>query len=285
MPKFTFSTSGRLSVYFDTINATHSFETGGVAAAYMETISESALFETSGKALAAFETIKNVATFQSASTIRTPFETFGDNVTKELLLRIGQITISNDCSTITVTDDTGVFEAGVNNGGYTPEDGTGTLLRPKRSEVDLYVLTQNMTTPNAPLVYHFISDPTAVPFVGEAIISESGIYRVYMLAVPTGEDVGDEPSIQDFVNTTLGWFIVEAAIVVNCELGDCVATREWDYFEQLECGKCDKTFVEFYSNLMALYEALGTKDYNLANILYADLIKDCQDRGCGCKNC
>lgn len=285
MPKFAFETAGRTTSYFETINATHSFETSGVAVAYMETISESQPFETAGRVQSSFETIRNVAPFQTGGVTYAPFETFGDDVTKELKLRIGVITISDDCSTITITDNTGVYEEGVNNGGYTPEDGTGTLLRPKRSEVELYVVTQNMSIPNSPLIYHTISDPTDNPFVGEAILTESGIYRVYMLAAPLGEPVGIQVSLSDFVAATLGWFIVEAAIVVDCELADCVGVKEWNYFEGLECGKCDKTFVEFYANLMSLYEALGMKDYELANILYADLIKECKDSGCGCKTC
>lgn len=216
----------------------------------------------------------------------------GDDIPKELKLRFGDLEVAPDSSSITAIDATGE-ESATNPDGYNPEIDPVNIFRAKRSEVDLYlayrVWTSSTTIPNtiiAPAI-----DPTNINWQYVLPVDTYGMYRMYMIAAPTGTPYQDIENLGDAVYDTaynkLGWYASTAAVITDPEVITCLNNKRYEFLTSVMCGDCNTSYLEIYGWFVGALNAmdLGTTAGDLEAMQLIDKIKaECSSVDCPC-NC
>jgi hypothetical protein len=193
--KIVFTTSGYSIRSFTTTGGGFYFLTNAQANAFFSTVSDSPLLVTSAISTAFLSTVSGVPFYVSSKIDTAFFVTPDPNVPRELVLKIGPLTIDSDYVYVTVPDATGLYSTS-NPGGYNIIPGPYNPYRPYRLNVHLWTVcriwnvygdeTQNPDTQpdedEDPYSYN-LQFPTTTDADGNTEIVR-GVYEIILIAAP-----------------------------------------------------------------------------------------------------
>jgi hypothetical protein len=287
-----FDTPGRPTAFVSTPDQPVFVETSGLPTAFFGTPFLPAFVDTTGRPTAFVSTPDQPAFMQTAGRPTAFVTTFGTDVDKILVLKFGTVTIESDCSSVTFTDGTGTAPADPT--GYFAESGTGNnpLEQPKRSEVDLWYVWSyydgsGVEILQFPDVQNGSASSFQVPTTDDDGVVVSGIYKLYLVAVPTGTDYNEYKGDPVVVSGEIdGWFVSEAGVLVDCAVNECVNRARWERVKALMTGgNCTEEYPLYYTIINGITQSLRILDYASALKGYKRLVALCnggEDCGCGC---
>jgi hypothetical protein len=175
--------TGKAQIYFGTggyssrVVSTTSFAAYAItaknASAYFATISQNGFATTSKNAVALFATISGNA-FITTSAIRTAyFVTPDPNTQKDLILKIGTLSVDSDYTYLNVPDATGDYNALTNTGGYNVLPAPYNPYRPYRLNVRLWTVYK---------IWNVYGSATQSP---DQQNDQDEVNYVYQLEIPT----------------------------------------------------------------------------------------------------
>jgi hypothetical protein len=124
-----------------------------------------------------------------------------------------------------------------------------------------------------------------VPTTDDDGVVVSGIYKLYLVAVPTGTVYatykGDPVVVSGEID---GWFVSEAGVLVDCAVNDCVNRARREHVLALMKGGCYEEYIAMYQAVNSIIQSLFLLDFVTAFNSYSYLKKLCagEDCGCGC---
>jgi hypothetical protein len=291
--KVAFASAAGIKRLFPVITASNPFfTTSGVKNSFPVVSSSNPFFITTGVKTTFPVTISNNSFF-TTSGLKISFPVvLGDDIPKELKLRFGDFEVAPDYSSITAIDATGE-ETATNPDGYNPEADPINIFRAKRSEVDLYLAYKVWTSPTTlpETVIAPAGDPTNVDWEYVLPVDTYGVYRMYMIAAPSGTPYQDVENLGDGVFDTayykLGWYATTAAVITDPDVLNCLNNKRYEFLTSVMCGDCDPKYLEIYGWFVGALNALdlGTTAGDIEAMELIDKIKaECSEADCPC-NC
>jgi len=266
MPYSFFDTAGNpFQAFFDTPEKLAFFDTSYVGRLYFDT----------PRSLAFFDTPKGVFAF---------YDTFPQQRTTSLILTPGITSIATDCTSISLYDNTGVYP--VTEGGYTSEIDVPTATRPRRSEIQLWLVLRLW---NADGTFTEIRPDTqtglADPWTFVQGLAKDGIYQIFLLGPYLSEEWTDW-AYQDVVSyAQTYWYAGSITALVACDAINCVNDARYRLAKAILCGECEtEEWVRKRAVLRTIISNVALGNNVEAAKQLVTLTAMCEDENCKC-NC
>ena len=291
--KIVFATTAGINRTFPvTVSSNPFFETSKEAAAFSSTITANAFFESSAVANAFARTVGDIALFATYGIKIVLPTVLPEDTSKTLKLKIGELDVASDFSTVTIVDATGEYNATTNPGGYNPEAASFDIDRAKRSEVKLWLAYRLWTSTEVPnTVFPSPADPDTIPWEYVLPIEGNGVLQLFMIAAPFGKSFGDLEalgnSVFEYATQQVEWFATAAPLPADQDIINCLNRARYAFLESVMCGNCDEGYLELYSKYVGALNAfeVGTEDsYKEGMALFDEIREECNKLDCNC-NC
>lgn len=226
------------------------------------------------------------------------------STTKLLKLKIGTLSFDSGQTMVDVPDDTGVYDANTNPGGYNPNGDPPVTGRPARNEVLLWTAYRLWSRPESDGYGKYTNtpqnqneetnDPYVFPLtfptemVGNDALPIRGVYEIAMLAVPLTE-VFSPTYVNDFflierAQQYPDWYATSVGVIVDPDLINCLNRKRYEFLQGVMCGKCDEGYLHLYGLYVGAINAMAVQDYASAVDFYNQMkaICDADPSSCGC---
>lgn len=181
--------------------------------------------------------------------------------------------IASDFSSVTIVDATGVYPT--NPSGYTPEDGTAEPLRPKRSELQLWIVLQDYTESalNPVLIAPDTQNDVDPNFTYVFETPGDRVYSVVMIGAPLSEDWNDWKDRTDLVEyAATNWFVGQVGLAKIPNATNAFNSLRYNMVKGLLISKPrPKNITELDSRMSGLMASIQVQNWERANTVLADL--------------
>lgn len=277
------------------------FTTSTPGRAFVTTPRKLGFFTTSSPLRAFVTTPRRLAFFTTSKPNKAFFTTLDEAATVLIDLQPGVTVMADDCSAVTIQDNTGIYSVD-NPGGYNPQATASDPLRPKRSEVDIWVFLKYWRSDGTFVTYAPDTQnttPTSDPTTWSLTVPLTGgdrIIEIVFVAVPTGTTYDkaaiEQQTVEYFIEWAAqkpGYFVGDSGILKGCSVLACYNEAEVRFCQayMAQNDKCDYTeMIDLDSDLTALYSALVNRNYQLAAEYLESMTEYCADDtkrcNCGC---
>ena len=204
---------------------------------------------------------------------------------KELVLKPSVAQASTTSPYVIIGDDTGIYDGTTNTWGYSPEP-TGTIQRPARSELDLYVGYYWYQVGIDPAwTFADPQAPTTDPFTLSVYDVPTGVIQFCLIGVPTGTVLTSfqKENLYWLAQARADWFTGQIGYVYDNELYVDMWELRRCFTDARMCGNCKGTNLKIAEALEeGMIGALSVADYDSALIIYNKLKEFLGQIKCDC---